>query len=315
MNRREMLKAAAVLGSAALLKTTGAGELLAQTLSPDGKAAAGAPADLVAVMGGEPADLLARALSELGGLKRYVKKGQRVAVKPNIGWAEKPERAATTNPDLVAALVRNCLTAGAAEVLVFDHTCDGWNACYQTSGIAEAAEEAGGHMAPAHEESYYQSVPLPRGRILKETKAHRVILDCDVWINAPVLKHHGGTSLSIAMKNYMGLVWDRRAFHRNDLQQCIADVCTLEKRPALNVVDAYRVVVDHGPRGRSTADVATPRALLISGDIVAVDTAAAKFFSQLRPLDLDQTTHIAKGAELGLGTANIEALNIKRLKL
>ena len=98
----------------------------------------------------------------------------------------------------------------------------------------------------------------------------------------PILKNHGGANLTISMKNHMGIVWDRGFFHSNDLQQCIADICTMDKKAVLNVVDAYRVLKTNGPRGRSASDVVLTKGLFISQDIVAVDTAATKFFNQVR---------------------------------
>src|SRR5690606_14291736 len=127
---------------------------------------------------------------------------------------------------------------------------------------------------PGHEASYYREVTLPKGKRLKQASIHTAILDCDVWMNVSFLKNHGGAKMTISMKNLMGIVWDRGYFHRNDLQQCIAVICTLSKAPVLNVVDAYRVMQTHGPQGRSEADVVNPKAMFVSTDMVAVDTAA-----------------------------------------
>ena len=150
---------------------------------------------------------------------------------------------------------------------------------------------------------------------MKQTKIHEALLACDVWFNVPILKHHGGTHMTIAMKNYMGIVWDRRAFHASDLQQRIADVCTYTKRPVLNVVDAYRVLKSNGPRGRSEADAVVTKALFASPDIVAVDTAAAKFCSQVSEISADAVTHIAKAQELELGTMNLDKINVQRIRI
>ena len=152
-------------------------------------------------------------------------------------------------------------------------------------------------------------------QILKNAKVHRAILDSDVWINVPVLKHHGGANLTISMKNLMGIVWDRGAFHRDDLQQCIADICTLQKKPALNVVDAYRVMKTNGPRGQSADDVVLAKGLFVSPDIVAVDTAATKFFNQIREMPMESVGHLANGQALNIGTTDLDKLNVKRIKL
>ena len=170
-------------------------------------------------------------------------------------------------------------------------------------------------MAFAHEEKYYRTVSLPKGKRLKEAKIHEAILDCDVWFNVPVLKNHGGAKMTVSMKNYMGIVWDRRFWHSNDLQQCIADCSTYTKKPALNIVDAYRVLKTNGPKGRSENDVAMGKALFMSPDPVAVDTAAVKFFAQIQEIDIDTVTHLAKAQELKSGTMDLDSLNIKRVRL
>jgi uncharacterized protein (DUF362 family) len=311
MDRREFLKALALAGAAVTIKESNAMTLMTQHFSP----AAASNYDLVAVMGGEPAAMFNKAIAELGGIGRFVKKGQKVVVKPNIGWDKAPEFAANTNPKLVSEIIRQCFSAGAKEVVVFDHTCDDWRRCYANSGIESAAKAAGAKVVPAHEESYYKTVPLPKGKSLKTTKVHEAILNCDVWINVPVLKNHGGAKMSIAMKNHMGIIWDRGYFHSHDLQQCIADVCTLSKAPVLNVVDAYRLMKNNGPRGKSEADAVLTKGLFISQDIVAVDTAATSFFNQVRDMPLSSVGHLAKAQELRLGTMSIDKLNVKRIKL
>lgn len=271
--------------------------------------------DLVAVLGGEPETMFRKAISEMGGMGNFIKKGDKVCVKPNIGWDQPVEMGANTNPKLVTEIIKQCFDAGAAEVTVFDHTCDDWRKSYATSGIEEAAKAAGARVVPAHQESYYKSVSLPKGKSLKTTKIHQAIVDSDKWINVPVLKNHGGAQLTISMKNYMGIVWDRGFFHANDLQQCIADVCTYDKRPVLNVVDAYRLMKTSGPRGRSLSDVVLSKGLFVSQDIIAVDTAAANFFNQAREMPLENVTHISKGEELGIGTMKLDTLKIGRLRV
>lgn len=283
MDRRDFFKTVAITGAAMTIQRSEAMEILTQTINK----ANGDKPDLVAVMGGEPEVMFRRAISELGGMKQFIKPGQKVVVKPNIGWDKVPELAGNTNPKLITEIIKQCFAAGAKEVTVFDHTCDDWQKCYKNSGIEAAAKEAGAKVMPAHLESYYKPIDLPKGQKMKKAKVHEAILNCDVWINVPILKNHGGANLTISMKNHMGIVWDRGFFHQNDLQQCIADICTLEKKAVLNVVDAYRIMKTNGPRGRSESDVVLAKGLFISPDIVAVDTAAAKFFNQVREMPLD----------------------------
>ena len=272
--------------------------------------------DLVAVMGGEPGAMYAKAMEAMGGMGKYVQKGQKVVVKPNIGWDRTPEEGANTSPELVTAIIKDCFAAGASEVVVFDQTCDEWQACYKKSGIEAAAKAAGAKVAFAHEERYYREVSLPKGVRLKSAKIHEALLDCDVWFNVPILKNHGGAKMTISMKNYMGIVWDRQIMHANNLQQSIADVASYSKRPALNIVDAYRVMTQNGPKGRSINDVQIGKALFISPDMVAVDTAAVNFYNQnFKPMTIKDASHIMLGEQLQLGTTKLEDLNIERIKL
>ena len=310
MKRRDFLKTSAVAGAALSLNFDG----LQAALSSNTVAVEKAP-DLVAVMGGEPAAMLDKALEALGGIGKFVKKGQKVVIKPNIGWDRAPEMAGNTNPELVAALVKKCLGAGAQKVTVFDHTCDNWQKCYETSGISDAVKKAGGIMMPGNDEKYYKEVAIPGGITLKNAKIHESLIEADVWINVPVLKNHGGAKLTCAMKNYMGIVWDRRYFHSNDLQQCIADICTWNKKPVLNIVDAYRIMHKNGPQGKSLSDVAQLKTLIASTNIVATDTAALRFFNQVEKLDISAVGHIGKGEALKLGTSNLDKLTIKRIKI
>lgn len=266
--------------------------------------------DLVAIKGGEPDVMFDKGIEALGGMKKFVKKGDKVVVKPNIGWDATPERAANTNPKLVGRIIEHCYNAGASQVYVLDHTCDEWQRCYRNSGIEKAAKEAKAKVVPANSESYYQEIEIPNGKILKNTKEHEVILSADVFINVPILKNHSGTTLTIAMKNLMGNIWDRRWWHRNDLHQCIADFATYRKT-TLNVVDAYYVMKTNGPRGISTDDVTLMKSQLISTDILAVDVAATKLFG-LKPDDIN---YIRIASEMKIGRKDIENLKIKRISI
>ncbi len=314
MDRRNFLKALAAAGAVLTFKSNGVMDVMAATITQNNSAPKDS-IDMVAVLNGEPDSMLRAAFEQYGGIEKFIQKGDKVTLKPNIGWDRTPEIAANTNPVLVKEMVKICLNAGAAEVKVFDHCCDEWSRCYNRSGISQAVKEAGGIMIHGHEESYYQEVALPNGKVLKKAKIHKAILESDKWFNIPVLKNHGGARLTISMKNHMGIVWDRREFHSKGLQNCIADISTLSKSATLHIVDAYRTMTNNGPQGRSEADVILTKALFVSADIVAVDTAAAKFFNQFKTIPVESVSHITNGQELGLGTMDIDKLNIKRVRL
>ncbi len=266
--------------------------------------------DLVAIMGGEPAAMFDKGIAAIGGMQKFVKPGQTVVVKPNIGWDKPAENAANTNPDLVKRIVEHCMQAGAKDVFVFDHTCDKWDRCYKNSGIEDAVKEAGGTMIQANDEQYYREIDIPKGKNLKKAQVHEKILDSDVFINVPILKSHGGGKLTINMKNLMGVVWNRGWWHGHNLHQCIAD-CATEIKPDLNVIDAYRVMMENGPRGVGPEDCVVKKAQIISTDMVAGDAAAAKIFG----IEPEEVRYINYAHELNAGNKNLEQLNIKRIKI
>lgn len=306
LNRREVLQKGLSLGLVAGgVVILGRPDFLLAREKP-----AGLP-DLVAVKNGEPDAMFKKAIELAGGMNQFVKKGQTVVVKPNIGFPRVPEVGATTNPLLVKTIIESCYTAGAKRVYVFDNvvspTSSNARNCYKLSGIEDAARAARGIVVPVDDFSY-REVRIPGSKTLKTADVHSLILDCDVFINAPVLKHHSSAHLSIAMKNLMGIVKNRMEYHLTGLDQCIADFC-LYRQPDLNVVDAYRVLMSHGPAGPGnprSANVQMKKTLLLSKDIVAVDAAAAKIFGK-EPEDLGyiKIAHAQK-------TGN---MNLKELKI
>ena len=165
-------------------------------------------------------------------------------------------------------------------------------------------------MVSGASEGYYQTVDSDATRILKSVKIHELILESDVFINVPVLKHHSSARLTMAMKNLMGIVWDRRYWHNKGLNQCIAEF-PLYRKPDLNIIDAYALLKRNGPRGVSTADVLYPKSLLLSKDIVAIDTAATKIFGS----EPERIAYIGLAEKMNVGTTNLSSLNINRIKI
>jgi uncharacterized protein (DUF362 family) len=306
MRRRDFLKKSAGAGLAAGAALSLGGYDKLWTAKPGF-----AKYDMVALMGGTPEAMFDLGIQELGGMSTYVLKGQKVLVKPNIGWDVVPELAANTNPKLVSRIIEHCFKAGAKEVYVFDHTCDNWVNCYRNSGIEKAAKSAGAKVVPGNSENYYQQVDIPGGVKLKSAKVHEILLDTDVFINVPVLKDHNSTRMTACLKNMMGVVWDRGYWHSNNLNQCIADYALYEKKPALNVIDCYNVMVKHGPMGVSKEDIVQMKTQIITSDWVAGDAAAAKMLG----VEIEKIEYIAIAHKMGLGNMKLESLNIQRIKM
>jgi len=304
--RRDFIKTSISLGAVACAMP----EITRAVAAEPATGEAAAKPILVAVREGSRSAMLDKALAELGGIQAFLKPGQTVVIKPNIGWNVVPEKAADTHPELVGHLVKLCLEAGAKEVNVFDYTCNPWRDCYVNSGIEGAVKAAGGTMMPGNDETYYRDVDIPNGKILKKAKVHRLILDSDVFFNLPILKHHSGSLVSASMKNLMGVIWDRGFYHRADLHQCIADFVTF-KRPTLNILDAYHPMFRNGPRGKTVEDVVEKRMLFASTDIVAIDAAGARVLEH----NPSEIRHIEMAAQLNVGIMDLNKVDVRRIKI
>ncbi|MGD8967183.1 MAG: DUF362 domain-containing protein [Anaerolineae bacterium] len=265
---------------------------------------------LVVARNGEPEEMVRRALAALGGMGRFVKPGDDVIVKPNICVAYHTyEYAATTNPWVVGALVKLALDAGARRVRVMDYPFGGSaEQAYVTSGIQEQVHSAGGQME-AMTQFKFVDADIPEGVDLQQCKIYDDVLKADVVIDVPIAKHHGLARLTLGMKNLMGVIYDRPAMHRN-LGQRLADLSS-RVRPTLTVVDAVRMLMDHGPTGGSLEDVRQADTLIVSPDIVAADSYAATLFG-LKPDDL---AYVRAGAQLGLGRSDLNSLKIEEISV
>jgi uncharacterized protein (DUF362 family) len=269
--------------------------------------------DLAIAKTGSPSQLLQAAMMPLGGMGRFVKKGQRVIIKANIAWARTPEQACTNNPDLLAALIKTCYDAGAKRVAVWDHTCDNYQFTFSRSGLKETAQKAGADIFSGHGHNVYKQVEVPKGKKLKTVEMLKDVLEGDVFINFPLPKHHFATELTLGMKNLIGTVWDMEQLHKIDLHQCIADINTIRK-PDLVVVDAIRVLTTNGPKGPGkTEDIGE---VIVSTDIVAVDAYCASLFKHPKtgkPFKPEEIKFVKNAFELGLGQIDLSKVRVKRV--
>jgi len=312
MKRRDFVKTAA----AAAITLPAANSIFAETVKE------GQTPDLVAVHGGEAADMFDKAIAELGGISRFVKKGQTVVIKPNIGWDRTPDYGSNTDPQLVGRVTKLCMDAGAKEVLCFDHTCgNNWSERYKMSGIQAEVEKAGGKMVAGNVQNMFTDAKIPRGVSLKEAQVHKLCINPDVLINIPVLKNHSGAKITCALKNFMGCIYDRQWWHKHDMPQCIADYATFQKC-TLTIVDAYRVMLEGGPRGKDPKFAPVVKYQVVSADIVAADAAAVQIFATVAeqhgmgtPYTLDDIKYIGLAEALGVGTADLSKLKVKRISM
>ena len=187
-DRRVFLKA--VLASGAVESfSSGAAQLRAAVAAPRLSIARyrSSPADEDGIK--EEARRLTRsAVDALGGMKRFVAQSDVVWVKPNIAWSRRPEQAATTNPDVVATIVRMCFEAGAKEVHVGDHTSQKAQRTLPLSGIQQAAEAEGARVRILDQRKF-RTMDLG-GKVLKSWAVYVDMVEVDKLINIPIAKHH-----------------------------------------------------------------------------------------------------------------------------
>jgi uncharacterized protein (DUF362 family) len=292
LNRREFLQSLAA-GSAIALSPL---SLLAAEEAPRALAIARWQGEALgdATLPAAAGRLTECAISAIGGMGRFVAKGDRVWIKPNIGWNRSPAQAANTHPEVVAALVRLSLAAGAKSVRVGDHPCQEPRQTYATSGIAAAVAAAGGEMITL-DPARCRRVALGGAR-LKEWEVFPEILEADLVINVPVVKHHGLSRATACLKNTMGVVGGNRSAWHQDLPSCLVDITAFMK-PRLCVLDATRILLRHGPQGGNLEDVAIKGLVAAGADPVALDALGAELLG-LVPAEL-ATLKAAVAAGLG----------------
>ncbi len=315
LTRREFLKLTGLAAASLALLETGCSPQAQNAGGPSnlrqGLAPTGNQAYLSVAHGSDPAAMVKAALGSLGGIQRFVKTGQDVIIKPNICVDyHSPEFAATTNPDVVATLVMLCLGAGAKRVRVMDFPFAGISptSAYAVSGIDVAVKAAGGEME-VMSPIKFAKFAIPQGKSITSWDVYRDVLDADVLINIPIAKNHSLARLTLGGKNLLGVVSNPNLIH-SSLGQRVADLVSLI-RPNLTVVDAFRILVDHGPTGGSLNDVKQANTIIASHDIIAADSYAATLFG----LSGSEVPYVKIGAAMGLGTLDLTSVKVEEVNV
>ncbi len=262
--------------------------------------------DVVSVKSSDYAKATLAAIGLIGGIGRFISKGDIVTIKPNIGWDRTPEQGANTHPELVKAVALECLNAGAKKVIVTDISCNDPRRCFPRSGITAAMKDLGVELI-LPEDRMYVNIDLG-GEILGEWQVLRPFVECDKLINMPVVKHHGMSKATIGMKNWFGVLGGARNKLHQQIDTSIVDLSDFF-RPSLIVVDATRVMMRNGPVGGSPSDVEIHDTVIASTDQVAADSYSSKFL-KLKPEDLE---YLSMGEKRGLGKLSGYSLTEKEL--
>jgi uncharacterized protein (DUF362 family) len=261
--------------------------------------------EMAIIQGDDPTQLARQAVEELGGMRRFISRGDIVLVKPNIGWDRTPEQAANTNPDVVAELVRQCSNAGAKRVIVTDVSCNDARRCFQRSGIAEAAKLAGADVI-LPEPSRFKEVDL-QGEVLHAWPVFDPFLNVDKVINIPIAKHHGLTGTTLGMKNWYGMLGGQRNQLHQKIHESLVDLADFV-RPTLTIIDCYRILVRNGPTGGNLEDVLLKKTLVAGTDPVALDAYVAKAYWNM---EVDALPYLKMAASRGLGTYQFEKVRTR----
>lgn len=256
--------------------------------------------EMAVITGDDPAQLARQALEELGGIRRFIARGDVVLVKPNIGWDRTPEQAANTNPEVVAEIIRQCSNAGAKRVLVTDVSCNDPRRCFQRSGIADAAKRVGGEVR-LPDPAMFKEVDL-QGETLRAWPVLDLFLNADKIINIPIAKHHSLTGTTLGMKNWYGMLGGPRHQLHQKIHESLVDLADFV-RPTLTVIDCYRILVRNGPTGGNLQDVLLKKTLVAGTDPVALDAYVAKAYWNL---DVSSLPYLKMAAKRGLGTYDFE---------
>ncbi len=251
-------------------------------------------------------DLTKKVFEAAGGMRQFVSNGDVVVIKPNISWARPPHLAATTNPEVLQAVVELCQEAGAKKVRIADNTIENAKFCFSVSGAAALSKKTGAELV------------YPSSSLMREMKLHGNRLDvwpvylplveADKVINLPVAKDHILSSLTLGMKNWFGAIGGRRGKLHRDIHPNIVDLAQFFK-PTITLIDATRIMTRNGPSGGSTSDVVSKNTLILSDDPVAADAKAALLFGK-QPQNIG---HIKLAKKWGLGTHDFSKLVQKKV--
>lgn len=289
-----------LLGSAAALS-------LPPLLTLPNQSSAGAVSRLSVSQGADPYGITVEAVARLGGMGAFLRRGDKVLLKPNIGWDRRVEQAANTHPEVVRAAAAMCLEAGAGRVLILDRTCNDARRCYRTSGMQDMVADLGDPRVSLDfvKENRFRTVDIPAGRSIKRWPVYQEALDADVIINLPIAKHHSISRLTLGMKNLMGIIGGNRGTFHSGIGQKLADL-TSAVMPHLTILDATRILVRNGPSGGRMQDVKVVNRVAAGSDPVAVDAYGATLFD-LEPGELD---YISAAHAMGLGEMDLARVTL-----
>jgi len=256
------------------------------------------------VQGSDRVETLNKAIELLGGIERFVKPGETVAIKPNVAFASPPMLGATARPELVAEVVRLCYSRGKArQVIVADNPINDPASCFMLSGIGKAASEAGAKVI-LPKNHLFKNTTLAGGKLIKNWPIFFGPFEkIDKLIGIAPVKHHHRSGASMTMKNWYGLLGGRRNIFHQDINTIIAELAMMV-RPTLVILDGTEVMMTNGPTGGSISDLRRANTLIAGCDMVAADS----YGCSLLGLKVSDLAYLTKAERSGAGTTDYNSL-------
>lgn len=252
---------------------------------------------------------VSQAFAALGGMQAFVKPGDRVLLKVNAAFASPPVLGATSHPDLVAAMVRLCLEAGAARVIVTDNPINDPASCFALTGIEAAARRAGADVILPRE-ALFQRFTLDQGRLIRDWPVlYGPLAQVNRVIGMAPVKDHHHSGASMTLKNWYGLLGGRRNIFHQDVHTIIQELAMMI-RPTAVVLDGIESMMTNGPTGGSLSDLKFTGTLIVSTDAVAADAAGAALLGKAA----GDLPFIARAQSVGAGTADYRSLDLKEIQ-
>ncbi len=260
--------------------------------------------DMSIVKGHSRTKTVDKAIELLGGIERFVKKGERVIIKPNVAFAQSAMMGSTAHPDLVAEIVRLCLNkAGAKEVIVTDNPINDPRSCFTLSGIGKAADRAGAKVVMPRE-NLFKPTTLEGGKLIKNWPIFfEPFAKADKVIGISPVKDHARSGASMSMKNWYGLLGGRRNIFHQDINTIISELVMMVK-PTLAILDGTQVMMTNGPTGGSVADLRRADTMIACLDCVAADS----YGCTLLDLKVSDLPYLGLAEKAGAGITDYKSL-------
>jgi uncharacterized protein (DUF362 family) len=252
------------------------------------------------------------AVEAIGGIGRFVQRGDVVLIKPNVAFERPAVLGATTHPEVLTALIHLVREAGAAEIRVADNPIESPQSCFHRTGIQQAAVAAGARVfLPSHGE--FETLNVPGAKWIENWPFFwRPFKGVNKVIGVAPVKDHNLCRASMTTKNWYGLLGGRRNQFHQDIHGIVTDLA-LMMRPSFVLLDATRVMFRSGPTGGSLGDVRDGNTVVASTDSLAADSYG--WDELLQRKGLDKPAYLAMAAAKGLGNPDWSQQGLKEVRV